>query len=94
MHTEAGATLSDRKRRLQELQMGCNHYWTPTVYAPIIHEAYHIAGDPPGTMGVDRQLPMDVPREEIPRWRRECITCGLEQETRQTRDDVKKVPVF
>ena len=45
-------------------------------------------------MGVDRQLPMDVPREEIPAWKRHCSNCGLEEETRQTRDDVKKVPVF
>ncbi len=82
------------KIRLAELELACSHMWSEPIYEPIIHKAYHIAGDPPGTMGVDRQLPMDVPREEIPRWIRTCGLCGLMATTQTTRDDVKKVPVF
>jgi hypothetical protein len=80
-------TLAARRR-------ACQHTWSPTKYEPIIHEGYEDPGDPPGTMGVDRRLPMWVPREEIPVWKRTCEKCGTTEETRRTRDDVKKIPVF
>lgn len=86
--------LMSAKIRLAEAELRCCHAWSKPAYDPIIHEAYHIAGDPPGTMGVDRQLPMDVPRQEIPRWKRTCSSCGITETTQQIREDIKKVPVF
>jgi hypothetical protein len=64
------------------------------VYKPIRTEAYRTRGDTPGTMGVDFQGPQYIPATETPRWVRICPNCGLEEETRQARDEVKKVPVF
>ena len=86
--------LMSAKVRLAAAELQCCHAWGKPAYDPIIHEAYHIAGDPPGTMGVDRQLPMDVPRQEIPRWKRTCGLCGRTETTQQIREDIKKVPVF
>ena len=91
--------LAESTAKLKQLQFECarrpnSHSWTEPRYTPIIHEGYQFQGDPEGTMGVDRQLPCWIPREEIPMWKRQCTNCGLEEETRHTRDDVRKVPVF
>ena|SRR5208337_705499 len=90
----AGAELDRMRQALAEKQRACQHKWSDTKYDPIVHEGYQDHGDPPGTMGVDRRLPSWIPRLEIPVWKRACSECGMEQETRSTRDDVKKVPVF
>jgi len=81
----------DAQERLRQYQGKCSHSFTE-VYDPVNKPRYHIAGDPPGTMGVDRQLPMDVPPETIPRWRRNCSKCGLEEYTQKTSEQVTKVP--
>jgi hypothetical protein len=47
-----------------------------------------------GTMGVDRQLPCWIPRQETPRWSRKCGKCLKVEETYNTKDDVRKVPIF
>ena len=90
----AKTDLESLERGLETIQKSCQHLWTVVKYDPIIHKAYRIHGDAPGTMGVDWQGPMDVPEKEVPRWTRECKLCGLEQATTTTRDDVRKVPVF
>lgn len=79
-------TLNARRAR-------CQHKWQ-SRYNPLIREGYYDPGDPVGTMGIDRRLPMHVPREETPRWTRECIECGLEEHTQRANDEIKKVPVF
>lgn len=86
--------LAGLRTTLHRKQSECKHEFGPVMYDPIIHEGYQDHGDPPGTMGVDRRLPSWVSRQEIPVWKRTCSKCLLTQETRQTRDDVKKVPVF
>jgi len=82
------------KAKLELIEKACKHDWTEPVYDPIIHEAYRDPGDPPGTMGVDRRLPMDVPRQEIKRWFRECKRCGKIEWTERTRQKVTDVPAF
>lgn len=88
------AELKRAHAALAQKRLDCKHRWSEPKYDPIVHEAFHFAGDPPGTMGVDRQLPMDVPRREEPRWTRKCYTCLKVETTERTRDDVRKVPVF
>ena len=61
----------------------CDHEWS-VEYDPIIRRGYHFPGDPPNTMGVDRQLPYDVPETRTPRWIRTCKRCGVCQETSKT----------
>jgi len=88
------AALDTKRAALRRIQTTCKHRWSEPMYTPNIQEGYQIHGDPPGTMGVDRQLPMYVPRKETPRWTRCCNECYIAQVTEKTRDDVKKVPVF
>lgn len=85
----------DRMRQaLAAKQRNCQHVWDAIKYTPDIREGYQDPGDPPGTMGVDRRLPMYVPRQETPKWTRTCKLCDLSEVTTSTRDDVRKVPVF
>ena len=91
---EADEDLKNFQHILHQRQLNCEHNWSDPVYDPIVREGYEHPGDPPGTMGVDWRGPTWVPREEKPRWKRVCSKCKLEQETRSTRNDVKKVPVF
>ena len=58
--------LTECKQRLTLLVANCQHAWSEPVEDFIREEGYRIAGDPPGTMGVDRQLPMDVPPKVTP----------------------------
>jgi hypothetical protein len=80
--------------RLRELERDCKHSWGETEPADIYHPAYHFPGDSPGTMGVDRQLPMDVPARTEKRWRRVCKKCGRIEHTLATKDHVTKEPIF
>ena len=86
--------LMSAKVRLATLELQCFHVWDEPKYTPIIHDGYQDPGDPPGTMGVDRQLPCWIPRQEIPLWTRTCGLCGMVDTTQKVRDDIKKVPVF
>ena len=86
--------LAAIKSALDYKQRSCQHDWTEPKYTPIVREAYEHPGDPPGTMGVDWRGPVWVPRQEDPRWTRECKKCRKRDDTTQTRDDIRKVPVF
>jgi hypothetical protein len=80
------ASLEAKRGMLRGLEKECSHQWPPEPeYIPEYHEAYTIPGDPPGTMGVDRQLPCHVPAKTIKRWRRTCLKCGMTQVTERTR---------
>ena len=88
------ADLRERKAALQGLQSRCPHVWGETRYTPEVHEGYQDQGDPVGTMGVDWRGPCWIPRQEIARWSRRCSECGLVQQTKRTRDEIKKIPEF
>lgn len=88
------AKLKTERRTLELLQRECIHQWGPVKYAPKIREAYRTQGDPPGTMGIDWQPPVDVPREETPVWTRQCTRCLKTETTSQTDQHVTKTPRF
>lgn len=79
---------------LRNLEATCHHNWGPTTDDRIYHKAYHIPGDPPGTMGVDRELPMDVPARTENRWKRVCEHCGLTEHTQKTKPHTTHEPIF
>jgi hypothetical protein len=91
--------VAERKQKglqaqLEAARRDCRHTWGAVIYDPIVTPAYTIAGDPPGTMGVDWQGPCYVPRQERARWKRECSECGFVEYTFDTKDKVDKIPVF
>jgi hypothetical protein len=79
---------------LARAERTCRHQWDDPQGKPnhIHHEGYHVAGDPPGTMGVDRQLPMDVPSRTEKRWTRTCQKCGKVEHTQRTEEVVTHKP--
>ena len=81
--------VAEAELELKRIEDSCDHKWNDPVYTPERHEGYRIPGDPPGTMGVDRQLPMDVPAKTIPKWTRTCPKCGKTEVT--TKTEVVKV---
>lgn len=87
-------SFTEAKRRLDTIVTSCHHKFGETVYDPIVTAGYHISGDPPGTMGVDRQLPMDVPEHVEKRWKRICDICGEIDYTTQTKQEVKHLPIW
>ncbi len=94
--------IADLKPKLQgmldelaQIERSCLHDWTEPAHKPIHHEGYHFAGDPPGTMGIDRQLPFDVPAKTVDRWVRTCKVCGKLEETTNTEvAEIRRKPVF
>lgn len=90
-------------KEVDRIRRNCKHEWE-VKYTPEHHEGYRIQGDPPGTMGVDRQLPFDVPSKTIRKWTRHCRLCGLEEITTFTKKvlvhrdngcvDTQEVPEF
>lgn len=84
--------LDKKKGKLAQIERECSHNWGPTEADHIYHEGYHDPGDPPGTMGVDRRLPMDVPAKTIKQWKRVCLKCGKTSRTKRTKENVTEVP--
>lgn len=84
--------VTDARRILKFLEKNCKHNYGPTLYAPIITDTYTIPGDAPGTMGVDWRGPVYVPREERPRWKRECLECGLVEYTQEVKEKIERTP--
>jgi hypothetical protein len=91
---DAERNLNRLKRDMNAIQSSCQHEWSKAVYTPIIREGYQDPGDPVGTMGVDWRGPLWVPRDEKPRWTRECHKCLLTETTSQTTEKVEKIPQF
>ena len=92
---ETRRQLQGWEQELERLERSCPHRWTKAKYDPIRTPGFQTAGDPPGTMGVDRQLPMWIPPTTTDRWTRECLECGKVEETRDTQViEVLKTPVF
>ena len=86
--------LERAKGALESLIRNCTHKWGEPVAAHIHTGGYTIAGDPPGTMGIDRQFDCYVPAETKKRWKRTCANCGEEQFTTDTDKHVTETPKF
>ena len=86
--------LSSADKNLKTYVGYCQHNFGKPAYDPICTPAYRIAGDPPGTMGVDWQGPMDVPAQTTKRWKRECGTCGEVQYTTRVQEVKHEIPDF
>lgn len=84
--------LNLQKERLERIRKACQHVFGPTVADHIYHKGYHIAGDAPGTMGVDRQLSMDVPARTEKRWKRVCELCAKIEYTQRVVKNVSETP--
>jgi hypothetical protein len=91
------------RRRLKTAEMNlrgkraaCVHQWDDPEgkYTPDVRKAYRTRGDEPGTMGVDWQGPVNVPKKETPKWVRTCRICGFQQTTTRTAEKVSQQPVF
>jgi len=79
--------LTNLQARLEHLQRTCVHNWSEVKYTPDVQDGYQTQGDPPGTMGVDRQRPTWVPRSETKKWTRTCATCGKVETTGRTKSE-------
>ena len=84
---EATRKLTTLQSEFHAIQRTCPHDFGETRYVPEGSGGYRDPGDPPGTMGVDRRLPMDVPRTEVKKWERVCALCTLKQTTTNTRPE-------
>ena len=76
--------LQQAKRSLQQADEQCNggrHNWSHAKRDDKYTASYTIAGDPPGTMGVDWRGPCHVPAKTEKRWRRACKDCGKIEHT-------------
>lgn len=91
---KAKAEVARLQAAISKIEKDCRHNWGEAVYDPIRHEGYHDPGDPPGTMGVDRRLPCDVPPRIEKRWKRACKICGYTEETTYARQESVDKPVF
>lgn len=94
-------SLDERRRELerrvtQEKQQALcnNHDWVVKHEWKRV-EGYYFAGDPEGTCGVDRRMPMNVPSENIDQgWWRTCSKCGLREKAKSVKIETKEVPCF
>lgn len=86
--------LKKNEKALVVIEDSCRHVWLKAEYIPEYHEGYTIPGDPPGTMGVDRQFPCYVPAKTIKKWRRKCGQCGTTQITTRIKKVSSDEPEF
>jgi hypothetical protein len=70
---------------IAQAERQCRHQWGEIKYKPIEHPGYQFHGDPPGTMGVDRQLPCYIPSSTTKVWERTCLQCGKVETTSATK---------
>lgn len=82
------------KKALDGLVESCMHQFGETIPAHIYTPAYTIAGDPPGTMGVDRRGPCYVEAKTEKRWKRICDLCGKEEYTTQIKQKIEELPAW
>ncbi len=85
--------VSGTKDRLERLQARCQHHWSEVKPDHIHTPGYKVAGDPPGTMGIDRRHDLYVEPHTEHRWKRECLECGKVDHTTRTEPGPAR-PVF
>lgn len=83
---EYAEKLKRANNALSDIDFYCKHKWGKTENADIYHEGYLIPGDPVGTMGVDRQLPCNIPSSTEKRWKRVCEKCGKVDYTKRVEE--------
>lgn len=91
---DAQAKMLALKEQVTQMVSLCNHKWSNPEAAHIYHPAYQSAGDPIGTCGVDRRLPMYIPSRTDKRWKRTCLECGDEQFTTHVTSHTIETPRF
>jgi hypothetical protein len=75
--------LKAQVQGLEERQRRCVHEWGDVQYAPRSEGGYNA----PVRVGCrDTGNTFWVSKQEIPRWRRACRTCGLVQHTERTKE--------
>ena len=84
--------MNRKKSELDHHIRSCRHDYTKTKYDPIVTPGHYFPGDPEGTMGIDRQLPMHIPEERKDRWSRECNKCGEVEYTTRVNEEIIKTP--
>jgi hypothetical protein len=109
MDTENVAKMNRLRQRKKELteelrkatneiiesERKCPHDWSKPKYEQVYIPGYDIAGDVPGTMGVDFRHGFHVNSEYKDKWTRTCANCGLIQETEKSEVlPGPKAPVF
>jgi hypothetical protein len=67
--------LADAETQLEKIELHCRHQWKESTSQNRV-EGYNYPGDPPGTMGVDRQLPCYVPGYYENVTTKKCTICG------------------
>jgi hypothetical protein len=84
--------LKKAQNALADIDRYCQHEWGETENADIYHRGYRTQGDPVGTMGIDRQLPMSVPSSTEKRWKRVCKKCAKIDYTKNVNKNVTETP--
>jgi hypothetical protein len=88
---ELRSDLRHAEEHLARLERQCSHDWDAPKYDPIVIEA-HTA---PGHMHIgSKWIDVEVPRQETPRWTRECRNCGKTEQTSQVTEQVSRTPRF
>lgn len=77
--------LEGRLENLRAQQSRCPHDWGDIEYDPKITKAYS-ARSWQGPGPLESHPLVHIPRQELPRWKRECKTCGLTQYTERTKE--------
>jgi hypothetical protein len=86
--------LNRAEQELSALERACQHRWAKAIRDDKVTPGYQLEGDPPGTMGIDRQLPCYVPEQREERWRRECQDCGKVEYTSNFNEKTLREPKF
>jgi hypothetical protein len=86
--------LKEKQESLVDVERNCAHVWGETFSDHINSPGYISPGDPEGTMGIDRRLPLYVPEKVTKRWKRVCSNCGRVEHTTAVSKQVTETPRF
>ena len=92
--TELERRLKAKQEALVYAERNCTHLWGAAIPDDIVYPGFMDQGDPEGTMGIDRRLPLYVPERVTKRWRRVCSHCGKVEHTTAISKQVTETPRF